>query len=119
VSWTVPPPPGPDRPIRARQVFIGIGLVFAAQLVAILIGVGAVAIGNASADSENAVLGVWLEVLLQAALFAACLAFGIVWIVRKDRGVGLGLLIGWAASVLLCPVAGIGVCLAIVNQGSS
>ncbi|WP_433216148.1 hypothetical protein ACQP00_07210 [Dactylosporangium sp. CS-047395] len=121
MSWTVPPPPpppGPERPIRTRQVFLGIGLVLAAQVVAVLLGVGAVVLGNNSSNSENGLLGVWLEVILQVAIFVACLTIGIVWIVRKDRGLGLGLLIGWGASVLICPVVGIGVCLAIVsNQG--
>ncbi|WP_433057359.1 hypothetical protein [Dactylosporangium sp. CS-033363] len=121
MSWTVPPPPPPpmpERPIRTRQVFLGIGLVMAVQLVAVLIGVGAVVLGNNSSNSENGLIGVWLELLLQFAIFVACLATGIVWIVHKDRGLGLGLLIGWGASVLICPAVGIGVCLAIVsNQG--
>ncbi|WP_432986625.1 hypothetical protein [Dactylosporangium sp. CA-233914] len=119
-DWTVPPPPpGPERPIRTKRVFAGIGIVFAAQVVSVLIGVAAVAVGSSSANSDNALLGLYLEILLQAALFAACLTLGIVWIVRKDRGLGLGLLIGWGASVLVCPVVGIGVCLALVNQGGS
>jgi hypothetical protein len=121
MSWTVPPPPpppAPERPIRTRQVFLGIGLVFAAQVVAVLLGVGAVVLGNNSSNSENGLIGVWLEVILQVAIFVVCLTVGIVWIVRRDRGLGLGLLIGWGASVLICPVVGIGVCLAIVsNQG--
>jgi hypothetical protein len=120
VSWTVPPPPppaGPPRPILTGRVFVGIGLVFGAQFLAVLIGVAAAAIGNSSGNSENALIGVYIEIALQIALFAASLAFGIVWIVRKDRGVGLGLLIGWGASVLICPVIGIGVCLALLNQG--
>jgi magnesium-transporting ATPase (P-type) len=120
VSWTVPPPPpppGPQRPIHTRRVFAGIGLVFAAQVVAVLIGLAVVLIGSRSANSENAVLGFYVEIFLQVALFVACLVTGIVWIVRKDRGVGLGLLIGWGASVLICPVIGIGACLALVNQG--
>ncbi|WP_433084194.1 hypothetical protein ACQP1P_06865 [Dactylosporangium sp. CA-052675] len=120
MSFTVPPPPplpGPDRPIRPGRVFAGIGIVFGAQLVAVLLGVGAVALGNRSSDPNNGLIGLWLEVALQVALFAACLTFGIIWIVRKDRGIGLGLLIGWGASVLLCPVVGIGVCLAVLNQG--
>ncbi|WP_432836007.1 hypothetical protein [Dactylosporangium sp. CA-092794] len=117
-GWTVPPPPpGPQRPIRTRRVFAGIGLVFLGQVVVILLGVVAVVIGSQNANSENAVLGIYLELLLQVALFVACLVVGIVWISRKDRGIGLGILIGWGVSVLVFPVAGIGVCLALVNQG--
>jgi hypothetical protein len=120
-DWTVPPPPqfppGPERPIRTRRVFGGIGLAFLGQVVAILLGVGAIVLGSQSENSENALLGVYLEIVLQILLFLACLIVGIVWIARKDRGIGLGILIGWAASVLIFPVAGIGVCLALINQG--
>ncbi|MFG2036749.1 hypothetical protein [Dactylosporangium sp. NPDC048998] len=119
-GWSVPPPPpqpGPDRPIRTKRVFGGIGLAFLGQVLAILVGLAAVIIGSNSANSENALIGFYLEILLQILLFVACLVFGIVWIARKDRGIGLGILIGWGVSVLVFPVAGIGVCLAIVNQG--
>ncbi|MER7004026.1 hypothetical protein ABT297_13400 [Dactylosporangium sp. NPDC000555] len=121
-GWSVPPPPpppGPDRPIRTRRVFGGIGLAFLGQVIAILLGVAAIVIGGNSANSENALIGVYIEILLQILLFVACLVVGIVWIARKDRGIGLGLLIGWSISVAVFPIAGIGVCLAIVNQGTS
>jgi magnesium-transporting ATPase (P-type) len=117
-GWSVPqPPPGPQRPIRTRRVFAGIGLVFGAQIVAILLGVLAVVIGNQSDDSDNALLGYYLEVALQVVLFIACLVLGIVWIARRDRGLGIGLLIGWGVTVLVFPVVGIGVCIALLNQG--
>jgi len=115
-GWTVPPPPGPPRPIRTRKVFIGIGLATLGQIAAIGIGVLAVYVGSQTDNNDNAVLGIYLEVLLQVVLFGACLALGIVWIVRRDRGIGLGLLIGWAVTVLVFPVAGIGVCIAIINN---
>ncbi|MGI5244779.1 hypothetical protein [Dactylosporangium sp. CA-139066] len=116
-GWTVPPPPGPERPIRTRRVFAGIGFAFLGQVVAILLGVLAVYIGGQSSNSENALIGVYLEILLQVLLFIACLIVGIVWIARRDRGIGLGILIGWGVTVLVFPVVGIGVCLALVNQG--
>jgi hypothetical protein len=119
-GWSVPPPPpppGPERPIRTKRVFAGIGLAFLGQVVAILLGVLAVYIGGQSGDSENALLGFYLEIALQILLFLACLIIGIIWIVRRDRGIGLGLLIGWGVTVLVFPVVGIGVCLAILNQG--
>jgi hypothetical protein len=77
----------------------------------------AVVLGSRSENSENALLGFYLEIVLQILLFLACLVVGIVWIARKDRGIGLGILIGWGASVIIFPVAGIGVCLALINQG--
>lgn len=121
-GWTTPPPPpppGPARPIRPKRVFGGIGLAFLGQVVTIVLGLVAVVIGSQSADSENALLGLYLEVVLQIVLFVVCLVIGVVWIARKDRGIGLGILIGWGVSVLVFPVAGITVCLAIVNQGQS
>ncbi|MEV8513045.1 hypothetical protein [Dactylosporangium sp. NPDC051484] len=122
-GWSVPPPPppppAPERPIHTRRVFGGIGLAFLGQAVAILLGVAAIIIGGRSAKPENAIIGVYVEILLQGLLLVACLVVGIVWIARKDRGIGLGILIGWSVSVAVLPIAGIGVCLAIVNQGSS
>jgi hypothetical protein len=121
MTWTVPPPPQPpgeDRPIHGRKIAAGIGIAAAAQVLAILIGVGATIAGGASDNSENALLGVYLEMLLQLVLFIACLVVGIVWIVRRDRGFGIGILIGWAVSIIVFPVAGIGVCIAVLNANS-
>ncbi|GAA3186457.1 hypothetical protein ACFO1B_11810 [Dactylosporangium siamense] len=120
-GWTVPSPPPPngqERPIRGRKVAAGLGIAAGAQVLAIGIGV-LVTIALASTDnSENALFGVYLELLLQLVLFVACLVIGIVWIARRDRGLGLGILIGWAVSVIVFPVAGIGVCIAIVNANT-
>ncbi|GAA2603647.1 hypothetical protein GCM10010399_38250 [Dactylosporangium fulvum] len=119
-NWTVPPPPGEERPIRGKKVFAGIGLAALGQVAAIGLGVLATFLFAMSENSENALLGIYLEILLQVLLFIACLILGIVWIAQKDRGIGLGLIIGWAVSVLIFPIAGIGVCIAIVNsQGAS
>ncbi|GAA4248035.1 hypothetical protein [Dactylosporangium darangshiense] len=117
-GWSASPPPGPERPIHTKRVFAGIGLAFLGQVVVIFIGVAAIVIGNQSGDSENALIGFYVEILLQVLLFLACLIVGIVWIARRDRGLGLGLLIGWGVTVLVFPVAGIGVCLTLVNQGT-
>lgn len=118
-DWTVPPPPPPpgdQRPIRGRKVAAGLGLAALGQVAAIGLGLlVTIALGQTE-NSENAWLGVYLEILLQVLLFIACLVFGIVWIARKDRGIGLGLLIGWAVSTLVFPIAGIGVCIAILNS---
>jgi hypothetical protein len=121
-GWTVPPPPlppnGQDRPIRGRKVAAGLGIAAGGQVLAIGIGVLVTILFAASDNSENALLGVYLEMLLQLVLFVACLVVGIVWIVRRDRGLGLGILIGWAVSVIVFPIAGIGVCIAIVNANT-
>lgn len=121
MTWTVPPPPPPpggERPIRGRKVAIGLGLAALGQILTIGLGVLGVFLGAVSDNSENALLGIYLEILLQLLLFVACLVVGIVWIARRDRGLGLGILIGWAVSVLVFPVAGIGVCIAIINANS-
>ena len=116
-GWSVPPPPGPpERPIRTRKVLAGIGLAVLGQVATIGLGLVAILAFSQTGDNENALLGLWAEIVLQVVLFVACLVLGTVWIARKDRGLGLGLLIGWAVSVLVFPVAGIGVCIAIVNS---
>ncbi|MGI5178419.1 hypothetical protein ACQEVZ_19000 [Dactylosporangium sp. CA-152071] len=118
-NWTVPtPPPDGERPIRGRKVAAGLGIAAAAQVLVIIIGVVVTIAFGASDNSENALLGVYLEMLLQVVLFVACLVVGIVWIVRRDRGLGIGILIGWAVSVIVFPIAGIGVCIAIVNANT-
>ena len=123
-GWTVPPPPppprGPERPIRTGRVFAGIGLAVAGQVVAVGLGILAVYLGAQSSDSDNAMVGFSVGILLQVVLFVLCLVFGIIWIARKDRGLGLGLLIGWGVTVLVFPVVGVGVCIAVLNsQGFS
>jgi hypothetical protein len=121
-GWTVPAPPplpnGEERPIRGGKVAAGLGIAAGAQVLAIGIGVLVTIALAASDDSENALLGVYLEMLLQLVLFVASLVIGIVWIARRDRGLGLGILIGWAVSVIVFPVAGIGICIAVVNANS-
>jgi hypothetical protein len=112
-QWTVPPPPpSGDRPIRGGKVAAGIGVAIAGHLVTIGVVVLGILLTSAAA---------WLVVALalQVALFAACLTIGIVWIVKRDRGFGLGLLIGWAVGVIVLPVIGFGVCVALLNQGST
>jgi hypothetical protein len=109
MSWTVPPPPQPPKPpIRTGRVFAGIGIVFGAQVVSVGLGIALAA--------TVGVAGLWVEIVLQAVLAIACIVLGIVWIAQKDRGLGLGLLIGWGASVLIFPVIGIGVCVALINN---
>jgi hypothetical protein len=112
-QWTVPqPPPSGGRPIRGGKVAAGIGLAIGGHLVTIAVAVLGILATNAAA---------WLVValVLQVVLFAACLTIGIVWIVKRDRGLGLGLLIGWAVGVIVLPVVGFGACIVLLNQGST
>jgi len=119
-QWTVPPPPPPggDRPIRGRKVAAGIGLAALGQVLTIGLGVGSIFLLGSFGAGDAAIYGIYIEVILQILLFLGCLIFGVVWILNRDRGIGLGLIIGWAVSVLVFPVVGIGVCLAVVNAYS-
>lgn len=90
-------------------MFLGIGLAILGHLVII----GAIVLVAYLSQDLNASLTVGL--LGELVLFAACIAAGIVWIVRLDRGIGVGLLIGWAVGALVLPVVGFGVCVALVS----
>jgi hypothetical protein len=52
-------------------------------------------------------------------VFIGCLTFGIIWIAKYDKGIGVGLLIGWAVGALVLPVVGFGVCVWALNQGGA
>jgi hypothetical protein len=41
-----------------------------------------------------------LVVLLQLALFAGCVISGCWLLLRRDRGLGLGVLVGWAVGII-------------------
>ena len=112
-GWTVPtppPPPGGDRPIRGSRVALGIGLALLGHLITV-----ALAIPSFTTPDEY---GLWLGAALtgQAVLFVACLVLGIVLIVRGDRGIGLGLLIGWAVGIIVLPVIGFGACIVALRS---
>jgi hypothetical protein len=111
-QWTVPPPP-PGQPtarLKAGRVWGGIGIAMAGHVATILIAIGLVAV-----DPRTG-FGLVLGLVLQVLLFIACLTVGIVLIVRQERGIGLGLLIGWAVGVIVFPVIGFGICLYYFSQ---
>jgi hypothetical protein len=56
---------------------------------------------------------VWIMVALEALFLVACVAIGAVLMTRGERGIGLGLVIGWAVGVIVLPVVGAGVCVAV------
>src|SRR5438128_11801368 len=102
-GWTVPPPPEvpSGRRIRPKRVFAGIGVAVACQLLVLGLIIAAVRLSSGSAP-----VGVMLSIVAEVLLIAVCLGFGIWHITSGDRGIGLGLLIGWALLV----VTGAGPC---------
>ena len=95
-QWTTPPPPPHARAgMRARRVWAGIGIALLGHVVVIVVplAIGSAGIGGA--------LWTWLALFGELALFVACLTVGIVLITRRERGIGLGLLIGWPVGVVI------------------
>jgi hypothetical protein len=115
-DWTTPPPPrvpfppGARPPIRGRRVALGVALAIAGHLLTVGIAVLFVRSGGAGAA--------WLSagLIAQALLFIACLVIGIVLISRGDRGLGIGLIIGWAVGVIVIPVVGFGACILLISS---
>jgi hypothetical protein len=103
-----PPPPGP-RPVRGARVALGIGIALGAHLLTIGLGVAVGALARASDQVTPALITLFVAQLL---VFIGCLVAGILLIVRSDRGMGIGLLIGWALGVFVLPVIGVGLCIA-------
>ena len=103
-GWTVPagpPAARAHRPVQGRKVMLGGGLAVA--------GHGLAVVATFVVGYTGSVYGfAWLFIVaIEALLFLACLVCGIVWIVARDRGIGIGLLVGWPVG-LLVPVVVIG-----------
>lgn len=120
-GWTAPPPPpmrygGPDRPIRGARVAAGIGLAILGHLLTIGLTVLVAFLeargGLANGDAWFLLVGMASQVLL----FVGCIVLGILQIVRGDRGIGVGVLIGWAVGVIVLPVVGFGLCIWAFSQ---
>jgi hypothetical protein len=112
-DWTTPPPPhvpGSEelRPIHGRRVGLGIILAVAAHLVTV--GVAA-AMGQLESGPD------WLLVwaLGQLVLLVAAVTAGTILLVRGDRGVGLGVFIGWGGGLVLTPLITIAVILLLIR----
>jgi hypothetical protein len=105
-------PTGPDvsqpadnpRPIRTGRVWAGIGLAFLGHILAICVG-----IGISSTGGFGSYYGFAFP-LVEFLVFAACLVVGILQLARGDRGIGVGLLVGWAAGAVILG----GVCVALI-----
>jgi hypothetical protein len=98
-QWTTPRPPraAASRPVRGWRVAIGLVLA----LVGHALAVGAAWLGRAATG--------WGTGLLAGAALvsAACVGVGLVSVVRGDRGVGIGLLAGWAGWPVVLAVLGV------------
>lgn len=109
-GYMTPPPPPGQRPIRGARIALGIGIALGAHLLTIGLGVGVGAIAAGSDPVTPAVITLFAT---QVLVFLGCLVAGILLIVRSDRGLGIGLLIGWAVGVIVLPVIGVGICIAL------
>jgi hypothetical protein len=98
-DWTVPKPPPeamPPRGNRGVRVSIGIAVAAAGHLLTIVVLYTSAAIaGDAWLDGT----GRWVLFGGQGLLAAACLVIGLVLAICREGGIGIGLIIGWAAGV--------------------
>ncbi|HZN19924.1 MAG TPA: hypothetical protein VFB84_17315 [Micromonosporaceae bacterium] len=103
-------PPSGSPPIRSSRIAVGVGAAVAGHLLTVVLGV---AIGAALGNEDYDAVGTGLAVALggQVLLFVACLVASVLLVTRGDRGLGLGVIIGWAAGLMVTPVVGFGVCI--------
>jgi hypothetical protein len=113
-DWNVPaPPPGaPRQQIRGSRVAGGVAIALLAHFATIIAMIVAIA-----TDNSDFAAGAGLIIMLigQVVVFLACVTVGIVLTARRESGIGVGLLIGWAAGVVTAPVAGFGICVMAVS----
>jgi hypothetical protein len=100
-DWVVPPPPPgalpPQPAVCGVRLSIGIVIAVAGHLLTgIVFYVGSAMAGEDWSDTTGRLVLLWGQVLLAA----GCLVVGLVLAIRRrDGGIGLGLIIGWAACV--------------------
>ncbi|WP_446217989.1 hypothetical protein [Micromonospora sp. IBHARD004] len=99
-----PPIPAelPRRPPSARRgrIAAGIGIAVAGHVPASGLWLYSFYTFVYSASPDSLFMVDCLVILLQLALFACCAVPGGVLVLNGDRGLGLGLLIGWVAGVI-------------------
>jgi hypothetical protein len=83
------------RPIERRRVTIGAGIAVAAHLLTLVPMLGVFG------DTGSALAGAFLYVAAQIILFVTLLVVGIVRTVKRDGGLGVGLLLGWAVGLVI------------------
>ena len=104
---TVPDP----RQIRGGRVGVGIGIALGAHALSIAVGIGLGAL-----DRGNQIMTAFgIIIFAQLAVFIGSITAGIVLLNRGDRGIGLGILVGWAVGVFVAPVVGFGICVSALN----
>jgi hypothetical protein len=107
------PPPNP-RPIRPGRVLLTILVVFVAHLA--VVGAAGLFSGTFTNSAPGATATTIANVVLPLgllALFIGCIGGGGYQLARGDRGIGVGLFVGWGISVLVgCG----GACIAILRS---
>jgi hypothetical protein len=109
-------PTGPPRPpMSGKWAAVGAGLALLGHLLTLLPLIVVLASGSPSDQALGSALVVAL--IAQGVLFLVCLVVGIVQLSKSNgnRGLGLGLLIGWALGLLVTPVVGFGLCVQALN----
>jgi hypothetical protein len=98
-DWTVPSPPAEVlRPPGPRGVRVSTGIAIAGF--GHILTVFGLYVGSAATDGDWLdTTGRWVLLWSQLALGAGCLLTGLVLAIRRDSGIGVGLIIGWAAGV--------------------
>jgi hypothetical protein len=103
------------RPIQAKRILAGIGIAFGGHLLTILVPWAVAAVVKpGSIDVASTFL--MLALIGQVVLAIAALATGITLAVKRDGGIGVGILIGWAIGLIISPILGFGVCVSLINN---
>ncbi|HET8662248.1 MAG TPA: hypothetical protein VFM55_25115 [Micromonosporaceae bacterium] len=102
-------PPSGSPPIRGSRIALGAGAAIAGHLLTVVI---AVAVGAVLGYEDDDAVGTTMAVAFgsQALLFVACLVASLLLVTRGDRGLGIGVIIGWAAGLMVTPMVGFGAC---------
>lgn len=82
-----------NRPLRGGSVAKGISFAIAGHGVALAISAGLITLIGRSTELVGAALTAAL--ITEGAFLLICVAVGVVQLVRGDRGLGLGLILGW------------------------
>ncbi|GAA4575528.1 hypothetical protein GCM10023176_45000 [Micromonospora coerulea] len=95
-----PEPPASPTPIARGRFAAGVGITVAGHLPASGLWLVSYHSFIYFATPDSLFLVDCAVILLQLALFAGCVLPGGWLVIRGDRGIGLGLLVGWAAGII-------------------
>lgn len=93
-------PPARPASVRPGRIAAGIGIALAGHLPATGLWLFSYYTFVYYASPDSLFMVGCLVILLQLALFASCAVPGSVLVLRGDRGLGLGLLIGWITGII-------------------